>query len=148
MLCAAFGSTALLAILVLSGAWPVAIAFGVMAAYPPVAVVAGRGHKRQREFAEEWPEAVDNLASAVRAGRSLPEALAGLGTRGPEPLRPAFVAFALDYQVTGRFADCLDRLKERLADPVGDPDVEGLRVAVRSAGRARPGPAQPLDVPP
>jgi len=64
-------------VVMLSGAWPVAIAFGVMAAYPPVAVVAGRGHKRQREFAEVWPEAVDNLASAVRAGRSLPEALAG-----------------------------------------------------------------------
>jgi len=134
MLCAAFGVAALLALVVVSGAWPVATAFGLMAAYLPVAVVAGRGHKRQREFAEVWPEAVDNLAGAVRAGMSLPEALAGLGTRGPEPLRPAFVAFALDYQVTGRFADCLDRLKDRLADPVGDRVVEGLRVAREVGG--------------
>jgi len=134
LLCAAFGTAALLAILVVSGAWPVAIAFGLMAADLPVAVVLGRGHKRQREFAEVWPEAVDNLASAVRAGMSLPEALAGLGTRGPEPLRPAFVAFALDYQVTGRFADCLDRLKDRLADPVGDRVVEGLRIAREVGG--------------
>jgi len=134
LLCAVFGTAALLAILVVSGAWPVAIAFGLMAAYLPVAVVVGRGHKRQREFAEVWPEAVDNLASAVRAGMSLAEALAGLGTRGPEPLRPAFVAFALDYQVTGRFADCLDRLKDRLADPVGDRVVEGLRIAREVGG--------------
>jgi tight adherence protein B len=134
LLCAGSGAAALLAILVVSGAWPVAIAFGLMAAYLPVGVVVGRGHKRQREFAEVWPEAVDNLASAVRAGMSLPEALAGLGTRGPEPLRPAFVAFALDYQVTGRFADCLDRLKQRLADPVGDRVVEGLRIAREVGG--------------
>ncbi|HNM97530.1 MAG TPA: type II secretion system F family protein, partial [Marmoricola sp.] len=85
--------------------------------------------RRQREFAEVWPEAVDNLTSAVRAGLSLPEALVGLAARGPEPLRPAFAAFALDYQVTGRFGDSLDLLKQRLADPVGDRVVEGLRLA-------------------
>ena len=95
---------------------------------------AGRARRRQREFAEVWPEAVDNLASAVRAGMSLPEALSGLAIRGPEPLRPAFAGFALDYQVTGRFGDSLDRLKERLADPVGDRVVEGLRVAREVGG--------------
>ena len=53
--------------------------------------------RRLREFAEVWPEAVDNLASAVRAGMSLPDALSALGTRGPEPLREAFTGFALDF---------------------------------------------------
>ena len=110
------------------------LAFGIIAGYLPVAVVSGRARTRQREFAEVWPEAVDNLASAVRAGLSLPEALAGLGIRGPEPLRDAFVQFGLDYQVTGRFSDCLDRLKERLADPVGDRVVEGLRIAREVGG--------------
>ena len=81
-----------------------------------------------------WPEAVDNLASGVRAGMSLPDALAALGTRGPEPLREAFDEFALDYQVTGRFGDCLDRLKARLADPVGDRVIEGLRIAREVGG--------------
>jgi tight adherence protein B len=108
---------------------PVALAFGLIGGYLPVAVVSGRARRRQREFAEVWPEAVDNLASAVRAGMSLPDALAALGVRGPEPLRAAFNTFALDYQVTGRFGESLDRLKERLADPVGDRVVEGLRVA-------------------
>ncbi len=65
---------------------------------------------------------------------SLPDALAALGVRGPEPLRPAFDAFALDYQVTGRFGESLDRLKARLADPVGDRVVEGLRVAREVGG--------------
>jgi tight adherence protein B len=119
---------------VVSGTPPVALAFGVMAAYLPFAVVSARARRRRREFAEVWPEAVDNLASAVRAGLSLPDALAALGVRGPEPLRPAFDAFALDYQVTGRFGDCLDRLKDELADPVGDRVVEGLRIAREVGG--------------
>jgi len=134
LLCAASGFLATLVIQVLSRAVPVALAFGIMAAYLPVALVAGRARRRQREFAEVWPEAVDNLASAVRAGMSLPEALAALSTRGPEPLRPAFARFALDYQVSGRFADALDRLKAELADPVGDRVVEGLRIAREVGG--------------
>jgi tight adherence protein B len=134
ILCLVLGVVATLVIQVVSGTAPVSLAFGLMAAYLPVAVVSGRARRRQRDFAEVWPEAVDNLASAVRAGLSLPDALAGLGTRGPEPLRDAFDEFALDYQVTGRFGECLDRLKVRLADPVGDRVIEGLRVAREVGG--------------
>ncbi|HEY6934739.1 MAG TPA: type II secretion system F family protein [Marmoricola sp.] len=113
---------------------PVAFAFGAFGGYLPVAIVRGRARRRRREFAEVWPEAVDNLASAVRAGMSLPEALTALAGRGPLPLRPAFAAFGVDYQVSGRFYDSLDRLKERLADPVGDRVVEGLRIAREVGG--------------
>src|SRR4029079_12478462 len=93
---------------------PVALAFALMAAYAPIALVRARVRRRRRDLADVWPEAVDHLASAIRAGLSLPEALTQLGHRGPEPLRPAFDAFGRDYQATGRFGDCLDRLKERL----------------------------------
>jgi tight adherence protein B len=130
----ALGAAAALVVQVVSGTPPVALAFGAMAAYLPFAVVAARARRRLREFAEVWPEAADNLASAVRAGMSLPDALAALAVRGPEPLRPAFDGFALDYQVTGRFGECLDRLKDRLADPVGDRVVEGLRLAREVGG--------------
>lgn len=134
VMCAICAFFTLVVIQVISETLPVAAAFAVIAGYLPVAVVAGRARTRRREFAEVWPEAVDNLASAVRAGLSLPEALTALGIRGPEPLRDAFVQFGLDYQVTGRFSDCLDRLKERLADPVGDRVVEGLRIAREVGG--------------
>ena len=49
-------------------------------------------------------------------------------------LREAFAGFALDYQVSGRFSESLDRLKARLADPVGDRVVEALRVAREVGG--------------
>jgi len=131
LICAALTG---LVVQVASRTAPVAVAFAVIGGYLPVAVVAGRARRRQRDFAEVWPEAVDNLASAVRAGMSLPDALAGLAVRGPAPLRPAFEAFALDYQVSGRFGESLDRLKDRLADPVGDRVVEGLRIAREVGG--------------
>src|SRR4051812_39293281 len=134
VVCAVCGFTATAVVLVASRTVPVALVFGAMGAYLPVAVLNGRARRRQREFAEVWPEAVDNLASAVRAGMSLPEALSALSERGPEPLRAPFAGFALDYQVSGRFGDALDRLKDRLADPVGDRVVETLRVAREVGG--------------
>lgn len=128
------GTAAALVVYAVSQTGPVALAFGAMAAWLPVAVVTSRRRRRLREYAEVWPEAVDNLASAVRAGMSLPDALANLAVRGPEPLRPQFDRFALDYQVSGQFGQSLDRLKDRLADPVGDRVVEGLRIAREVGG--------------
>lgn len=132
--CAVAALLAFVVLQVISRTATVSLTFSAMAAYLPIAVIAGRARSRQRELAEVWPDAVDNLASAVRAGLSLPEALAQLGERGPEPLRPAFVAFAADYSASGRFGDSLDRLKELLCDPVGDRVIEGLRIAREVGG--------------
>lgn len=134
LLCLGAGLAGTVVVLGVTRTVPIALVLGTLTGYLPMAVVTGRARRRQREFAEVWPEAVDDLASAVRAGMSLPDAVAALAVRGPEPLRPAFGAFALDYQVSGRFGDCLDRLKERLADPVGDRVVEGLRIAREVGG--------------
>jgi tight adherence protein B len=134
VLCVVLASVAFVVIQAVSRTVPVAVVFALMAGWAPVVVLRHRAARRQREFAEVWPDAVDNLASAVRAGMSLPDALGALGTNGPEALREAFEAFALDYQVTGRFHESLDLLKARLADPVGDRVVEGLRIAREVGG--------------
>jgi tight adherence protein B len=113
----------------ISRALPVAAAFAMFAAMAPLSLIRHRQHKRRSELRDVWPEAVDNLASAVRAGLSLPEALTQLGIRGPEQLRSPFQRFGEDYRATGRFSESLDRLKQRLADPTGDRIVEALRLA-------------------
>ncbi len=113
---------------------PVAICFAAFAGYAPRALVSMRARKRRTQLRDLWPDAVDNIASAVRAGLALPEALSQLAVRGPEELRPAFAAFAEDYRTTGRFHDCLSRLKDRLADPVADRLVESLRIAREVGG--------------
>src|SRR3954451_21688244 len=87
---AVYGATAtvvFVAVEVVSSTVSVSLAFGLLAGYLPVAMVVGRGRRRQRELAEVWPEVIDNLVYALRAGMSLPEALSQLGPRGPEPLR-------------------------------------------------------------
>jgi len=129
----AFGLVLLLLLATTSVA-PVALCFAVMAGYGPLALVRMRARRRRASLRELWPDAVDNIASGVRAGLALPEALGQLSRRGPEELRPAFAAFAEDYRTTGRFQDSLDLLKDRLSDPVGDRLVESLRIAREVGG--------------
>jgi len=132
--CAGIGVTAGLATLAVSQSPPIAVCFAVIATWAPVAVVRARARRRRTVLRDLWPEVVDNLASGVRAGLSLPEALAQVGERGPEVLRPAFAAFGRDYRVTGRFGEALDALKDRLADPVADRICEALRITREVGG--------------
>ena len=113
---------------------PIALCFALMAAYAPILLVRIRARRRCAVMRELWPDVVDNIGSAVRAGLALPEALSQLTIRGPEELRPAFAAFAEDYRATGRFQECLDRLKARLSDPVADRLIESLRIAREVGG--------------
>ena len=113
---------------------PVAVCFALMAGYAPILLVRMRARRRRCVMRDLWPDVVDNIGSAVRAGLALPEALSQLTVRGPEELRPAFAAFAEDYRATGRFQECLDRLKERLGDPVADRLIESLRIAREVGG--------------
>lgn len=111
-----------------SGAVVPALALGLVASLLPMMVLRAAAQRRTTALREVWPEAVDHIASAIRAGMSLPEALVQLGRKGPEQLQPAFVEFSRDYQASGDFSNSLDRLKVRLADPVGDRIVEALRI--------------------
>ncbi|NLE72245.1 MAG: type II secretion system F family protein [Actinomycetales bacterium] len=132
--CAACGATALLLGVALTRAPAIAACFAAMAAYAPLALVRARARRRRAALRELWPEVVDHLGSAIRAGMSLPEAVAQVGERGPVELRPAFAAFAQDYRASGRFSDCLDLLKAQLADPVADRIVEALRITREVGG--------------
>jgi tight adherence protein B len=112
----------------------IAVIFGLFGSYLPRMLVTRMRRRRRADLRELWPEVVDNLTSGVRAGLSLPEALAAIGDRGPEQLRSAFTRFGRDYRATGAFNDSLDRLKTALADPVGDRICESLRVAREVGG--------------
>jgi tight adherence protein B len=112
----------------------IAACFAAMASGAPYLAVRARARRRRTALRSLWPEVVDDLVSAIRAGRSLPEALEALGERGPAELRPEFTRFGQDYRATGRFADALDGLKARLADPVADRIVEALRLTREVGG--------------
>lgn len=133
------GSLAILVIvfvgaMAIVGVVPISLCFAGIAAAAPLSLVRMRARDRRNKLRDLWPDAVDNISSGVRAGLALPEALSQLSTRGPAELRPAFASFAEDYRATGRFHDCLDRLKERLSDPVADRLIESLRLAREVGG--------------
>ena len=119
----------LLMALAVTDVWTVSLCFAVISAWAPFAVVRSRARSRRTRLRDVWPDALDHVRSAVRAGLALPEALVQLGERGPQELRPQFVEFTHDYRASGRFSDALDRLKDRLSDPVADRLVEALRIA-------------------
>ncbi|TNM60028.1 type II secretion system F family protein [Streptomyces sp. NP160] len=132
--CAACALAVALASLLVAGAPLLSLVLGAGASWGPVALLRARARSRAAAVRELWPDAVDHLASGVRAGLSLPEALAALAVHGPEPLRPAFADFADDHRATGRFLPALDRLKDALADPVADRVVEALRLTREVGG--------------
>lgn len=127
-------STACLAVIsalvlwLLTGAAPIALCIGLFIGYFPFALLRWRARRRASVLRELWPDVVDHLRSAIRAGLSLPEALIQLGVKGPAELREAFVIFGADYRATGRFEAALEDLKARLADPVSDRIIEALRL--------------------
>ena len=122
------GAAVLLVGLAITATPPIAVCFAVMAGAAPTAYVRAKARRRRNELRTLWPDVVDDLASGIRAGLSLPESLIALAERGPEQLRAEFTQFARDYRASGRFADSLDLLKARLADPVADRLIEALRL--------------------
>jgi tight adherence protein B len=134
VVCLGIGASTYMATFAVSGVHAIALCFAAMLAWLPIATIRGRARRRRERLRDVWPEVVDNLGSGVRAGLSLPEAIIQLSHRGPEPLRPAFSAFADDYRASGRFGDALDALKDRLADPVADRICEALRITREVGG--------------
>ena len=118
----------------LTGAAPIALCFGLFAGALPWVALNWQAKRRQTALREIWPDAIDNLRSAVRAGLTLPEALAQLAERGPMELQDAFASFANDYRSGARFTDALDRLKQTLSDPTADRLIAALRVTREVGG--------------
>ena len=112
----------------------VALMAAVGTAFIPIFSVKRRARLRSKALRTSWPDAVDSLASSVRAGMSLPEAVADLSKNGPAQLRYAFAHFSDYYRSTGSFAQALNALQERLSDPVANRVISALRIAHEVGG--------------
>lgn len=117
-----------LIVFVLTGVPAIALCFALFTGYLPFALLRMRARRRAAVMRELWPDVVDNLRSAIRAGLSLPEALVQLGQKGPVQLRDEFRSFGADYRASGHFEGALQKLKSTLADPVSDRIIEALRL--------------------
>ncbi|MFT3945088.1 MAG: type II secretion system F family protein [Ancrocorticia sp.] len=129
--CATVGAVVALAI---SQNIPLAVCVAATAGFIPTSLSHAKARTRRAQAREEWPDVLDDIVSALRAGLGIGEALASLAVRGPESLRPHFAEFAAHLQATGRLDPALDSLKIRLADPVADRVIEAMRLASRLGG--------------
>lgn len=125
-------------VLALSGLAAAAGLAIVAAAGTPWAVAGARGRARLRAARGLWPEVVDHLVAAIRAGMPLPDAIAALADSGPQALRPGFRRFAARWHRTGTVGPALDELKEHFADPTADRLIEVLRMAREVGGTELP----------
>jgi tight adherence protein B len=125
---------AFVVVLVVTAVPVAALMAALVAGSGPILTLRRRAAARRRELRAAWPDAVDDLTSAVRAGLSLPEAVAELGRSGPAPLRSAFAAFGVEYRATGSFSSSLSLLEDRLADPVADRVLSAVRLAREFGG--------------
>jgi tight adherence protein B len=108
---------------------PLALAAALLGLLLPSVVISLRAAARRRAARLVWPDVVDQLVSAVRAGQSLPDSISSLATSGPLATRDPFLLFDQDYRATGNFGMCVSELKERLADPTADRILETLRMS-------------------
>jgi len=90
--------------------------------------------KHTKLAGDVWPDVVDDLASAIRAGLSLPQAVIELCNSGPETLRPVFQLCRDQYQATGDFNAGLTLVSENLEDPQADKFVASLQIAYEVGG--------------
>lgn len=101
--------------------------------FSPFMVVSYKRSVRQRQFAEEFPDALDLLVSALRAGISFSAALQIVADESPEPVRSEF-AIVVEEQALGM--DLREALTN-MANRVGSLDLKFFATAVvlqRTAG--------------
>lgn len=121
-------------IFTVTSAIPVALCFAVFGGLTPWVILRWQLIRRRKRLAEVWPDVVDHLRSAVRSGLSMAEGLIELGRNGPEPIRHAFAEFGSDWRASVPMDTALERLKLRLADPIGDRIVLVLRITRELGG--------------
>ena len=88
--------------------------FAVAGLLLPFAVVAWKRHRRFREFEKSFPEALDLLARAVRAGHAFTTGLEMIGKELPEPLAGEFRTTFEEQNLGLPLKDALLNLTERM----------------------------------
>lgn len=112
----------------------IALAFGALAAGISFVTVRTKSKINEAALIAAWPEVIDHLMSGIQSGLSLTESLAGLSTRGPEILRPAFVQFRATMYESGDLTRAIDELKSIFSHHGSDQIFEALLISKTLGG--------------
>ena len=112
----------------------IALAFGAFAAGIAFVTIRAKNNLNEAELIAAWPEVIDHLMSGIQSGLSLTESLAGLSTRGPEVLRPAFTQFKADLYGSGDLTQAIEDLRSLFAHHGSDQIFEALIISKALGG--------------
>jgi tight adherence protein B len=94
--------------------FPIALIIGAFAAAAPFLVVAWMRQKRLREFEERFPEALDLLGRAVRAGHAFTTGLEMIAKESSEPIASEFRTTFEEQNFGLPLRDALLNMTERI----------------------------------
>ena len=122
------------AVLLMTRSIVIALAFGALAAGIAFVTVRAKNNLNEAALIAAWPEVIDHLMSGIQSGLSLTESLAGLSTRGPEVLRPAFTQFKTALYGSGDLTQAIEELKALFAHHGSDQIFEALIISKALGG--------------
>jgi tight adherence protein B len=122
------------AVLLMTRSVVIALAFGTLAAGIAFVTVRAKNNLNEAALIAAWPEVIDHLMSGIQSGLSLTESLAGLSTRGPEVLRPAFTEFKTTLYESGDLTQAIEELKALFAHHGSDQIFEALIISKALGG--------------
>jgi tight adherence protein B len=108
----------------------------IMGLAPPILLnlfVRGKARKVRNDFGEQLPENLDVLASALRAGHSLANAMGVVADEAPEPSKREFRRVVTDEQLGIPLDEALEVTAKRMQNPDID-QVAVLALVQREAG--------------
>jgi tight adherence protein B len=122
------------AVLLMTRSIVISLAFGTLAAGIAFVTVRAKNNLNEAALIAAWPEVIDHLMSGIQSGLSLTESLAGLSTRGPEVLRPAFTQFKATLYGSGDLTQAIEELKALFAHHGSDQIFEALIISKALGG--------------
>ena len=128
------GSVSTAAVLLMTRSVVIALAFGTLAAGIAFVTVRAKNNLNEAALIAAWPEVIDHLMSGIQSGLSLTESLAGLSTRGPEVLRPAFTQFKATLYGSGDLTQAIEEIKALFAHHGSDQIFEALIISKALGG--------------
>jgi len=113
LMCGALGFSAFIATRAFYS-FPAPIFAAVIATMLPLAYVAIKRSRRLRRFEEHFPEALDLLNRAIRAGHAFTTGLGMIATEAPEPIAEEFRATFEEQNFGLPLRDVLQNLSDRV----------------------------------
>lgn len=116
------------------GSLIIATPFACFFSATPTLITNARRRREESSITQSWPDAIDHLSSAIRAGMNLSESLSAIGLRGPVPLRPLFIALGNDLATSMSLEESLARFCQACDDPIANQLVETVLIAHEVGG--------------